>query len=244
MSAKWPVIRVGIVKNHWPYYYAYVNCVLDAGIPNWISPFLFIPLYQFLFYPLLHKWVPSMLRRISAGLFLQLVGFVLCVASLAKGYDQTRGYLTCNTPHISPEVSVEWYWKLGPLALYGVGRELAYVTLLEFIIAQSPDKMKGLAFGIMLAFYGIGNVFAEVLQVFLFHTLCYDIPVLLLLTVLFLVFLVLSKHYTLRERNKEINIQAIVEEHYERYLDQEEEYIRGQHYYRYTGHYCKTDTRQ
>ena len=38
--------------------------------------------------------------------------------------------------------------------------------------------------------------------------------------------LVLSKCYTLRERNREINIQAIVEEHYERYMDQEEEYMR------------------
>ena len=44
-----------------------------------------------------------------------------------------------------------------------------------------------------------------------------------------MVFLVLSKRYTLRERNREINIQAIVEEHYERYMDQEEEYMRQIH---------------
>ena len=48
----------------------------------------------------------------------------------------------------------------------------------------------------------------------------------LLLVVLFAIFLLLSKWYTLRERNREINIQAIVEEHYERYMDQEEEYER------------------
>ena len=51
-----------------------------------------------------------------------------------------------------------------------------------------------------------------------------------LVVVLFVVFLVLSKCYTLRERNREINIQAIVEEHYERYMDQEEEYMKQQHY--------------
>ena len=51
-----------------------------------------------------------------------------------------------------------------------------------------------------------------------------------LLFVLFVVFLVRSKRYTLRERNREINIQAIVEEHYERYIDQEEEYIKNQQY--------------
>ena len=57
-------------------------------------------------------------------------------------------------------------------------------------------------------------------------TLCYDLTISLVLVVLFVVFLVLSKRYTLRERNREINIQAIVEEHYERYMDQEEEYMR------------------
>ena len=40
-----------------------------------------------------------------------------------------------------------------------------------------------------------------------------------------MVFLVLSKRYTLRERNREINIQAIVEEHHERYMDQEKVYM-------------------
>ena len=46
------------------------------------------------------------------------------------------------------------------------------------------------------------------------------------LAVLFVVFLILSKWYTLHKRNREINIQAIVEEHYERNMDQEEEYER------------------
>ena len=42
----------------------------------------------------------------------------------------------------------------------------------------------------------------------------------------------LSKCYTLRERNRKINIlQAIVEEHYDRYMDQEEEYMREQQYF-------------
>ena len=49
---------------------------------------------------------------------------------------------------------------------------------------------------------------------------------LVVLVVMFVVFVILSKWYTLRERNREINIQAIVEEHYERYMDQEEEYSK------------------
>ena len=89
--------------------------------------------------------------------------------------------------------------------------------------------MKGLIIGIKIALHGfvsfIGYAFSQ-----LFFTLCWDILISLVLVVLFAVFLVLSKRYTLRERNREINIQAIVEEHYERYMDQEEEYMRQQHY--------------
>ena len=44
---------------------------------------------------------------------------------------------------------------------------------------------------------------------------------------LFLVmFVLVAKRYKLRERERHVNIQAIVEEHYERYIDQEEEYMR------------------
>ena len=96
--------------------------------------------------------------------------------------------------------------------------------------------MKGLLVGLILTFAAIGKCTALILKTFFLHTLCYDIPVLVLLTALFLVFLFLSKHYTLRERNREVNIQAIAEEHYEIYMDQEGEYIyEGTAIQRYRG---------
>ena len=52
----------------------------------------------------------------------------------------------------------------------------------------------------------------------------------LVLSILIMLSLVLftiaAKQYKLRERERHVNIQAIAEEHYERYLDQEEEYMR------------------
>ena len=51
--------------------------------------------------------------------------------------------------------------------------------------------------------------------------------VLSILQILSLVlFTIAAKRYKLRERERCVNIQAIAEEHYERYLDQEEEYMR------------------
>ena len=42
------------------------------------------------------------------------------------------------------------------------------------------------------------------------------------------VYFILAKRYKLRERDKHVNTQAIAEEIYERYLDQEEEYMRAE----------------
>ena len=51
--------------------------------------------------------------------------------------------------------------------------------------------------------------------------------VLSILQILSLVlFTIIAKRYKLRERERHVNIQAIAEEHYERYFDQEEEYMR------------------
>ena len=41
-----------------------------------------------------------------------------------------------------------------------------------------------------------------------------------------IILLIVAKRYKLRERERHVNIQAIAEEHYERYFDQEEEYMR------------------
>ena len=207
--------------------------VMNEGIKYFLFPVLLIPLYQLLLYRCFRSRSPSILRCLGAGLFMSLLGYILLSALGVVGVivsDDVQRYLSCTAlaPNATnPGDYVEWYWKLGPSILYGIGTTVAVLTF-EFIIAQSPDKMKGLVIGIFLAFRGF--VFLITSIDFLQFTLCCDLPISLILVVLFVVFLVLSKCYTLRERNREINIQAIVEEHYERYMDQEEEYMRQQHY--------------
>ena len=209
--------------------------LLSKAITNWLFPVLLIPLYQLLLYRCFRSCSLNMLRCIGAGLFMCTLGYILLSALGVVGVivsDDVQRYLSCTAlaPNATdPGDQMEWYWKLCPTILYGIGRTIAIVILYEFVIAQSPDKMKGLVFGIVLAFRGfVLPTSIKLLQ--LKFTLCFDLSISSVFVVLFVVFLVLSKRYTLRERNREINIQAIVEEHYERYLDQEEEYMRQQHY--------------
>ena len=105
--------------------------------------------------------------------------------------------------------------------------------MIEFIVAQTPNRMRGFMVGLWITMLiGVGVV-ANVLLQLPFHYIppvspsCgfYYYLLLSLLTMMTLVvFVVLAKRYKLRVREIHVNIQAIAEEHYERYFDQEEEH--------------------
>ena len=203
------------------------DIVINNGLKNWLAPVLLIPFYQFLVRPCIRNH-SSMLRCIGVAMVMCAVGYMLLATSAVVGVvysHDVHSYLSCTHNISQPDRIIHWYWKIGPLLLYSIGKTIVCVLVLEFLIAQSPDNMKGFVLGLSVAFAGIVYlVLVEAIK--LRVTLCYDLQALIVLFVLFVVFLVLSKYYTLRERNREINIQAIVEEHYERYMDQEEEYMR------------------
>ena len=208
----------------------WINVVVNFGMLTWMFPLILIPCYRLLLYYVFYKYIPSMLKCIAAGLLMSLIGFVLLdVVELYSVfvYDDIQRYLSCTQLNatVRPDYHVDWYWKLGPFLLYGTGKVLANVSFNVFVIAQSPDKMKGLAVGLMLAVQGAAYCILS-FSFPLWFTLCFDLLDVVPFVVLLAIFLLLSKWYTLRERNREINIQAIVEEHYERYMDQEEEYER------------------
>ena len=184
-----------------------------SAILSLLFPLLLIPLYQLLLYQCFRGCSPRMLRCIGAGLFVCTLGHILLSALGVVGVivsDDVQRYISCTAladNATNPGDNVEWYWKLGPWILYKFWKTMIGILLLELIIAQSPDKMKGLMMGMALAFRGFVTVISIGFRRF---TLCLDLSISLVLVVLFVVFLVLSKRYTLRERNREINIQAIV----------------------------------
>ena len=203
-------------------------------INDWLFPLLLIPFYQFMLRPCFRSCVTSTLQRIKVALLMGIIGLLLLCAmevyEFVSGdignYNISCGISIAPMPPESYVSHLEWYWKVGPYLLFGIGSTIVAVLFLEFMISQSPDKMKGLVIGISIPFSFILSSLMDLLNL----TLCHNIITVTGTVVLFVVFLVLSKRYTLRERNREINIQAIVEEHYERYMDQEEEYMRQPHY--------------
>ena len=126
--------------------------VLNQAFIIWLFPVLLIPLYQLLLYRCFHSCSPSMLRCIGAGLFLCTLGFILLSALGVVGVivsDDVQRYLSCTARAdnaTNPGDLVEWYWKLVPFIGFNSGKTIIGVLFFEFIIAQSPDKMKGLSY--------------------------------------------------------------------------------------------------
>ena len=126
------------------------------------------------------------------------------------------------------------YWQLISDFVAGVGQVIVLCSSLEFIMAQSPNTMRGVMMGLAIVLLGFGSLVHYGLEQVLAHFsnatpscgFYYYLVLSILLILSLVLFTIAAKRYKLRERERHVNIQAIVEEHYERYFDQEEEYMR------------------
>ena len=191
--------------------------------------FIFIPIYRFIVYPLVRKRIPSLLKMTGAGLIMCFISTVISTAvfSVEHFSEQSHNITMPDTPQMS------LYWIIVVEFINGLGTGMAMMYELEFVMAQTPNRMRGIMIGVALFTIGwstagsylfTGTLRKYIPQMLLFYLyLALPLPAMLVLT---LVFTATAKRYKLRERERHVNIQAIVEEHYERYFDQEEEYLR------------------
>ena len=215
------------------------SCVESiADIVSNFTAVIMIPAYHLAMLSLVKNKLPSFLKRIGAGVLLAFASSVLDLTLDTIGHTLSNSTqcmfdtssVPANTLPISP------YWLLIPDILNGVSNFLIKPTAIEFTMAQIPISLRGTVFGVGITITIIGQVIYSVIILswskfnlnnvtpscgFYFY-LVQSILIMLLLVV----FVIAAKRYKLRERERHVNIQAIVEEHYERYIDQEEEYMR------------------
>ena len=212
------------------------ECVHNLKITMYYATsFILIPIYRFILHPLVGKYAPSMLKSMVTGLFLCFVVSIIELNVLSIGHFYSNAsHCIFNDLTAIGTIPIPLYWILIIHFVNGVGVVLVMCSLFEFVVAQAPNRMRGIMMGLMITANGIGNLgdraFPKIFKVFqtaspscVFY---YYLVLSLLLLLILIVFVILAKRYKLREREKHINIQAIVEEHYERYLDQEEQYMR------------------
>ena len=204
-----------IMKGPNPINTSFKSCFISNNTTKFITPVFLLLLHQFLIYPCFNKYIPSMLKRIGLGL----------VFSLAT----TLSFVVIFKYHRSIFIDL----LLIPQILFGVAFALIFPASLEFTIAQSPIQMRGMMVGMWFASLGVGNLININTKYsfgcndnFICPSFYYNITRSVVIFIILLVFIVLAKWYKLRVRENEVNIVQIVDEHYERYLNQEEEYER------------------
>ena len=191
--------------------------------------FVLIPVYRLILYPFVRKRIPSLLKMAGAGLITCFISTVIFTAVFGVEHfsKQSHNITMPDTPQMS------LYWIVVVEFLNGLGTGMEMMFALEFVMAQTPNRMRGIMMGVVLFTIGLSthgsHLFTRTLnkcipQSTMFY-LYLTLPLPAMLT-LITIFCIVAKRYKLRERERHVNIQAIVEEHYERYFDQEEEYLR------------------
>ena len=202
----------------------------------YFASFILIPIYRFIVYPVIKKYIPSMLKLMGAGIVLCLLVTVtkLLVDSVGKFYTNASHCILDEKGANTGTIPVPLYWVLMIEFVNGVGATLTLCSMFEFVMAQTPNRMRGIMMGLVLTMLGVAALGIVLITklLYLFRTASpscvfyYYLVLSLLMLLILVVYVILAKHYKLRERDRHINIHAIVEEHYERYFDQEEEYMR------------------
>ena len=106
---------------------------------------------------------------------------------------------------------------------------LSSLLVFEFFCAQAPHTTQGLLIGLWYATFSIRYLVVGVLDSYITERrlwlICEGVKGYLILVFLVL-FSCVSRHYRYRERDEIVNVQGMIEKIYEKWMDQEEEYMQ------------------
>ena len=103
------------------------------------------------------------------------------------------------------------------------------MTVFEFICAQAPRTTQGLLIGLWYATFSIRYLLVGLVDEFLIEKTSWliseGVKVFLILVSLVL-FSCVSRCYRYRQRDEIVNVQGMIEDTHDKWLDQEEEYMQ------------------
>ena len=175
--------------------------------------------YLFFIRVCFYKYIPSMLTRMSVGIFLAFIVTVSKVIIFVIERSQ-------------PDINNFSKFLFIPETIRAFSYILIYPVSLEFTVAQSPVHMRGVMVGLWYATaWGIDNFINTALKFpfncesqYICTSFYYYITKSVLVLITLIVFVILAKRYKYRVRENEVNIVQIVDDHYERYINQREQF--------------------
>ena len=153
----------------------------------------------------------SMLKRIGIG------------AAFAVAFLLSTLLINSIKHFIKDAQNISYVNLVIPNILFGISHFVLAISLLEFIIAQSPHTMKGILIGFYYVVrYGIAGLFALIQKLFCtyVHTTvsCSEIVSNIVITIIallsFIMYCIVAYKYKLRERDEVVNVHIFAEEYY------------------------------
>ena len=210
-----------------------------------------IPLYRLVIvkvFPRLKN--VRMLTKMWTGLYLSLLQVVLYII-LVVNHDTTYWQQHHSVPSNESEYSSSgecymirtgcdqfndpidntYLWFIIPQLLNGISSLLVSLTAFEFICAQAPRTTHGLLIGLWYATFSIRFLVVGILDSLIIERrswLIYEGVKGFLILVSLVLFSCVSIRYRFRQRDEIVNVQGMIEDTHERWLDQEEEYMQEQ----------------
>ena len=120
-------------------------------------------------------------------------------------------------------------WLLVPQILHGFGYMLVFLTVLEFICAQAPFRLKGFIVGIWYAMLSIKYFLTIIDSLIAYYHLkertwiIYESIRIGIIGLSLITFGISCRWYHYRERDEVVNVQGMIEEIFEKELLQNEE---------------------
>ena len=197
-----------------------------------------IPLYIILVYPCIKRWVPRIIYRMGIGVVLKITSVIAMFTLLVVANHRNPSQNIClfiseyrdRENYYSPTLDFPAEVLVILNFLNGISSPIVYITVLEFISAQSPHTMKGLLLGVFYAFRGLSFTlgcasifpFADIKLWGDYHGIfdCgfyYYLSNSVLGVIGLVVFLIAAKWYRNRERDDLPYSHQYAEDYYSRY---------------------------
>ena len=197
-----------------------VDCFVSTQFVTFLTSSFLLLFYLLVIRLICRRYIPNILTLLTIG---QVFAFLTLLCKFSVLF-LCPDHLTLNLLYSSKIL-------LLPQVLNAFTFAFLSPASLEFTIAQSPVHMRGVMVGIWFAAMGFGFLFNINIK-YLFgcenQYLCtnyyYYLTKASLVFVLLTVFVILAKRYKYRVRENEVNIHLIVDDHYQKYMEQEEEY--------------------
>ena len=213
---------------------AYYTCSFISSdiIPSLVIVFLQV-LYTVLLRPLVHNYIPGMLKRIGLGMILMMMPTVcfLILDTIHHKLSQTNQECFLNGLQGQSEGQINATFLYIPLFFNISGSMIFYVAIYEYIYAQSPHSMKGLIIGTFFALRGIFHLIGALVFTFPFigWNLSSSFPscgfiyfLVNMVVALFgiVVYIWVARKYKNRQRDEPDNVYRYAEEYYAKAEDE------------------------